>query len=259
MRDHGGRQVLRPRRRHAVDPLHGLHPGLLKTRRERLQHRRCVAPTAPLHKTTIAPAAHQQMLTVSLQRCLAVLPRQQQRRRIQRLKLQCARGQQLLRLQDCLLAEPGHRNRAVRRLRTVCQRDLLQVIQQHRLYFALQCGLQPAARQWRQLQFQQDQVLRIETGQHLGLRMTLPEHGQALAAMGQHPTLVHLRPLDRTVGAQVFQRRQAHPQLHAHAPILVHTRCTRTLSSRYSRQIRARKSTALPSACTWPTARNHSL
>jgi len=85
---------------------------------------------------------------------------------------------------------------------------------------------------------------------HRGLRMPQAQRRQRVAPVRQHLALVQLRPVHRAVGAQTLKRRQAHPNLHGHAPILVHTRCTRTPSSRYSRQSSARKSTALPSACT---------
>ena len=114
----------------------------------------------------------------------------------------------------------------------------------------VQRRLQAAPGQRRQLQFQQDQVVRIEAGMHRSLRMPQAQRRQRVAAMNQHLALVQLRPVQLAVAAQTFKRRQAHPKLHVHAPILVHTRCTRTPSSRYSRQSSARKSTALPSACT---------
>ncbi len=87
MRDGGGRQAARPRRRYAVDPLHGLHAGLLQAGGQRLHHRRRITSAIPLDKSLIAPAAHQQMLAADLQRGVAVLPRQQQWRRMQRLQL----------------------------------------------------------------------------------------------------------------------------------------------------------------------------
>ena len=77
-RDRAGRQVVRPRRRHAADPLHSLHPRLLQAPGQRLHHCTRVTPAMPLDETPIAPVAHQQVRAADLQRGLAGLPGQQQ-------------------------------------------------------------------------------------------------------------------------------------------------------------------------------------
>jgi len=185
--------------------------GLSQAHGQRLHDCTRITSAIPLDEAPIAPASHQQVLAADLQRGLSVLPGQQQGRRMECLQLQSARSQQLLRLQDRLLAEPGHRNRAVSRLRTVGQRDVLQVIQQHRLHLTLQRQLQAAPGQRWQLQFQQDQVARIEAGMHRSPRMPQTQRRQRGATVGQHLALVQLRPVHRAVGVQTLKRRQAHP------------------------------------------------
>ncbi|MNM64428.1 hypothetical protein D3C81_758270 [compost metagenome] len=57
----------------------------------------------------------------------------------------------------------------------MAQRYLLQIIQQHRFHFALQGRLQASPGQRRQLQLQQDQVLRVQARMHHRLRKALAQ------------------------------------------------------------------------------------
>ncbi|MNT40807.1 hypothetical protein D3C72_1771430 [compost metagenome] len=94
---------------------------------------------------------------------------------MQRLQLQPTVLQLLLYPRNGVQAKPRHRHRAIGRLRTMAQRYLLQIIQQHRFHFALQGRLQASPGQRRQLQLQQDQVLRVQARMHHRLRKALAQ------------------------------------------------------------------------------------
>ncbi len=110
------------------------------------------------------------------------------------------------------------------RLRTVGQRHLLQIIQQHGLHSPCNAACRRpdsggSCSSSRIRSFGSRQACTVARG----CRRPAPP---ACRDRGRAPRSVQLRAVHRAVSAQVRQRRQAHPKLHGHAPILVHTRCT---------------------------------